>query len=130
MARLLRRLVILALLGVVGGAAFTVLRRRKAESTPARLSQSEWPMLERRPEPPVAHDGSPRPFVAVPVDQAARWLVPEADGQCPPGYPIKANDNSGIFHVPGGRFYDRTIAERCYADAADAEADGYRRAKA
>ncbi len=52
------------------------------------------------------------------------------DGACPDGYPIKANDNSGIFHVPGGRFYERTVPERCYADAADAEADGYRRAKA
>lgn len=60
---------------------------------------------------------------------AATWVVP-VDGRCPDGYPIKANDNSGIFHVPGGRFYDRTVPERCYADAADAEADGYRRAKA
>ena len=56
--------------------------------------------------------------------------VPPVDGQCPDGYPIKANDNSGIFHVPGGRFYERTVPERCYADAHDAEADGYRRAKA
>ena len=44
--------------------------------------------------------------------------------------PVKANDNSGIFHVPGGRFYDRTVAERCYANADDAVADGYRPAKA
>ena len=56
--------------------------------------------------------------------------MPPVDGGCPDDYPIKANDNSGIFHVPGGRFYDRTVPERCYADAADAEADGYRRAKA
>jgi hypothetical protein len=43
---------------------------------------------------------------------------------------VKANDNSGIYHVPGGRFYDRTVAERCYANADDALADGYRPAKA
>ena len=43
---------------------------------------------------------------------------------------MKANDNSKIFHVPGGRFYARTVAERCYADAQDAVADGYRPAKA
>ena len=59
----------------------------------------------------------------------ATWVAP-VDGKCPDGYPIKANDNSGIFHVPGGRFYERTVPERCYADAHDAEADGYRRAKA
>ena len=52
------------------------------------------------------------------------------DGACPPGYPVKANDNSGIYHLPGGRFYARTVPERCYAAAEDAEADGYRRAKA
>ena len=56
------------------------------------------------------------------------WVAPVA-GRCPEGYPIKANDNSGIYHVPGGRFYDRTVPERCYADAEAAEADGYRAAK-
>jgi hypothetical protein len=61
---------------------------------------------------------------------AATWVEPFDDGSCPDGYPIKANDNSGIFHVPGGRFYERTVPERCYADRADAEADGYRAAKA
>ena len=43
---------------------------------------------------------------------------------------MKANDNSGIYHLPGGRFYERTVPERCYAAAEGAEADGYRRAKA
>jgi hypothetical protein len=52
------------------------------------------------------------------------------DGACPAGFPIKANDGSRIFHVPGGRFYARTAADRCYARADDAIADGYRAAKA
>ncbi|HUF98230.1 MAG TPA: hypothetical protein VMM60_08870 [Ilumatobacter sp.] len=56
------------------------------------------------------------------------WVAPDG-GSCPDSHPIKANDNSGIYHVPGGRFYNRTGAERCYALADDAEADGYRRAK-
>jgi hypothetical protein len=63
-------------------------------------------------------------------DQAAgTWQSPNDDGSCPDTHPIKANDNSGIYHVPGGRFYDRTKAERCYRSEAAAEADGYRRAK-
>ena len=37
--------------------------------------------------------------------------------------------SSGIYHLPGGRFYDRTRPERCYVDPAAAEADGYRAAK-
>jgi hypothetical protein len=59
----------------------------------------------------------------------AKWVAP-VDGACPDGYPVKANDNSGIYHVPGGRFYSRTVPERCYAVAGDAETDGYRAAKA
>jgi hypothetical protein len=58
------------------------------------------------------------------------WVEPAADGSCPPSHPVKANDNSGIYHLPGGRFYDRTEPERCYVNAAAAEADGYRPAKA
>ena len=60
---------------------------------------------------------------------ARRWVEP-VDGTCPDGFPIKANDNSRIYHVPGGRFYARTVPERCYATTDDAEADGYRAAKA
>ena len=59
---------------------------------------------------------------------APNWVAP-VDGQCPPGYPVRANGSSGIFHVPGGRSYARTKPERCYATAEDAEADGFRRAK-
>jgi hypothetical protein len=58
----------------------------------------------------------------------ATWCEP-VDGECPEGYPVKVA-RSGIFHEPGGRSYDRTVPERCYAAAAHAEADGYRRAKA
>lgn len=57
------------------------------------------------------------------------WTEPLDDGSCPLSHPIKANDNSGIFHVPEGRFYARTNPERCYSDAPAATADGYRQAK-
>ena len=60
---------------------------------------------------------------------AGGWVPPLDDGSCPVSHPIKANDNSGIFHVPDGRFYERTKAERCYADPEAATADGYRQAK-
>ena len=62
------------------------------------------------------------------ADDPPAWVAPD-DGSCPVTYPIKANANSGIYHEPGGQFYDRTHAERCYVDAAAAEADGYRAAK-
>ena len=58
------------------------------------------------------------------------WVEPLDGGGCPAGHPVKANDSSGIYHVPGGRFYDRTVAVRCYASPEAAVADGYRPAKA
>lgn len=60
---------------------------------------------------------------------AGGWTDALDDGSCPISHPIKANDNSGIFHVPGGRFYDRTKPERCYTSDDAAIADGYRQAK-
>ena len=47
---------------------------------------------------------------------------------CPPDQPIKGNQ-SGIYHVPGGQYYDRTNPEECFASEADAQAAGYRASK-
>jgi hypothetical protein len=116
----------LFLLAVISGAAFavwTALQRRNeiAVSTPpspppppppAPAPRAPAPEPEREPEPTTAQ----------------RWREP-VDGACPDGYPIKVA-KSGIYHVPGGRSYERTAAERCYMSTEDAEADGYRRAKA
>jgi hypothetical protein len=150
MMTVLRRLFWLALLGGAGFAGWNAWQRRNegAAAAPAPV----WPPFD--PAPATSSMTEPAPddgdvSALVPSDDAGgasaeaasdhdadaahhhapRW-VPPVDGACPDGYPIKANDNSGIFHVPGGRFYERTVPERCYADAADAEADGYRRAKA
>jgi len=143
----LRRLFWVALLAGAGYAGWVAWQSRTGDGSPA----PEWPPLDpppgRAPEPPdgfteISVEDSADPpsaptaaesatITAVADDSAetTTW-IPPVDGQCPEGYPIKANDNSGIFHVPGGRFYERTVPERCYADAHDAEADGYRRAKA
>ncbi|MDO8147519.1 HNH endonuclease family protein [Isoptericola sp. b515] len=45
---------------------------------------------------------------------------------------VKGNINSEgehIYHVPGGRFYDVTVPERCFATPAGAEAAGFRASK-
>jgi hypothetical protein len=107
----------LGVLTSAGLGAYRFWLRR--QSTP--MESPQWPPFAK--ESPVTPEAT---AVAAP---AASWVAP-VDGSCPDGYPVKANDNSGIFHVPGGRFYDRTVAERCYANAEDAIADGYRPAKA
>jgi hypothetical protein len=115
MMRWLRRLFWLGLLAAAGCAVYRALARRQA----APASAPQWSPTPSAP---------PRKEADAPT-AATRWVLP-VDGECPSGYPIKANESSKIFHVPGGRSYARTIPERCYANADDAMADGYRAAKA
>jgi hypothetical protein len=102
-------------LGLLAGAAYAVWRAIEAN----RVSgQSEWEP-QPFPFPPqprtTAHDSPP-------------W-VSCIDGACPATHPVKAKAASKIFHVPGGLSYERTMADRCYRDAAAAGADGFRAAK-
>ena len=57
---------------------------------------------------------------------ADAWVEPD-DGTCPASHPVKAKMSSKIFHVEGGLNYARTHPDRCYRDAAAAEADGLRK---
>lgn len=61
--------------------------------------------------------------------ESAAWVAPQDGGACPASHPVKVKVSSGIYHVPGGTAYDRTTPDRCYIDAAAAEADGYRPSK-
>jgi len=131
----LRRFVLLLLLVGVGAAAFKRIRDQRTAVAPAA---PEWPPFEPRLVPKPDIDREPEPGASVPSQSRGPgapgsapepWLTPDADGIIPEGYPVKVKVSSGIFHVPGGRFYDRTSADRCYPSAAAAEADGYRPSK-
>ena len=140
MLRWFGRLIWLGLIGGAVAAAYTVWHRRQAERPAADWSPIEPAQLrlvgdepQRTTFAPLAGDPSPNdaPLISASAADALAaptWVGP-VDGACPAGYPIKGNASSRIYHVPGGRFYDRTVPERCYAVAADAEADGYRAAK-
>jgi small subunit ribosomal protein S16 len=83
---------------------------------------------------PVVAEAAP---VAAPVAEAAAEVAaPEApygtgsartnaDGSAPEGYPIKGNDSSKLYHAPGTRYYDSTIAEIWFATPEDAERAGF-----
>ena len=148
----LRRTLWLVLIGAVGSIAWSWWNERNGPPDPAE--PPTWPPLEPDAEsrtststaaPAPAAARAPAPagtatasFVNALVDapearsraDGGTWIAPDEHGACPVSHPIKANDNSGIFHVPGGRFYDRTTPERCYSSAEAATADGYRQAKA
>lgn len=132
--RRLRRLKRLVILSAATGTIIAV-RRAKArrDAQPLVGPPASWPPLQPS-EPPVAAVGDlvvqdrPDPPGSEGQNGDPAWVEP-VDGACPVTHPIKVNANSGIYHVPGGRFYDRTRPERCYSDPAAAEADGYRAAK-
>jgi hypothetical protein len=107
---------------------------------PAPAAQPE-PTPEATPEAavdPVAEVDPPprtrvRPLKAVrnttpDAVGGGRWVEPNGD-VCPSTHPIKAKLSSKIYHLVGGRSYDRTNPDRCYANTTDAEADGLRAAK-
>ena len=51
--------------------------------------------------------------------------APLEDGSQPDGFPIKGNEDSMLYHVPGSAFYDRTEAEVWFATQEAAEAAGF-----
>ncbi len=138
MKRLVRFASIAAVLAAVLAAAKAMRRPGDPLPTPASTPSEPWPPL-RGDNPPAGTDqpwtpdaapapNTPDPVADAPVGGAA-WVEPTADGGNPDGYPIKAKMSSKIFHAPGQLNYDRTTPDRCYSDAAAAEADGLRAAK-
>jgi hypothetical protein len=142
---LVRRLLLLLVACLAASVAYTVLQRRRAEQLPE--ISPVWPPLESgdghltssilasatptqpsSPSSSASASSASSASSAQPASSASGW-VPPALGACPDGYPVKAKQSSQIYHVPGGRFYDRTVPDRCYADPAAAEADGYRASK-
>ncbi len=52
-------------------------------------------------------------------------MAPPADGSIPEGFPVKGTADSMKYHEPDGRWYDATVAEVYFVDAATAEAAGF-----
>lgn len=110
-ATALRRTMFLTLIAVVAGAVLAWRKQRDEMAIPTGAPQ--WPEFE------VPESASP----------TAPWVDGSAADVAPAGFPVKVKMSSGIFHVPGGRFYERTNADRWYATTEAAEADGYRQSK-
>jgi hypothetical protein len=131
------------MLSVVAGTAYAVWRWFEAQRSESGLTWEAQPA----PFPPQPRaEGSPAPAKPVtttdpvtatepaatqaappaPASGGDAWVAP-TDGACPASHPVKAKMSSKIFHVEGGLNYQRTHPDRCYRDAAAAEADGLRK---
>lgn len=101
---------------VVVAVVVGVLARRRSAPPAPSTGPADWTPL-------AEHRRALRPV------EGPAWVEPTAEGDCPPGHPIKAKVASGIYHRPGGLSYDRTRPDRCYAAPEAAEADGFRAAR-
>jgi hypothetical protein len=114
--------------GILAGISYAGWRWWQAQ-TAAQHRSISWE-TGPFPFPPVPRPAAPGTPPAEPraATRAEPFVEPDADGACPLTYPVKAKLASGIYHVPGGGNYERTKPDRCYVDAAAAEADGLRKA--
>ncbi|MGL5909885.1 MAG: 50S ribosomal protein L4, partial [Phycicoccus sp.] len=55
-------------------------------------------------------------------------VAPLEDGSAPEGYTVKGNGDSGLYHLPGGRWYESTVAEFWFEDESAAQAAGFTKA--
>ena len=67
--------------------------------------------------------------------ESGEWIPVDAvraggGRDCPPGFPVKGNLPSRVFHSPGQQDYDRTSPEICFASEAAARDAGFRHARA
>ena len=146
MSVVLRRLLILLILAGAAATSRRLIRRERSAESPA-----QWPPFAGTAEstvapsdPPPTGDGDTGTETNTAINTATATTTPTATAatttvaapgdwaepngnSCPADAPIKAKTRSGIYHVPGGRFYDRTAPDRCYRSEAAAQADGYRR---
>lgn len=119
----LRRLLVIVSTAVLVAVLANRWRQRSETTSPADPPQ--WPPW---PDAAPTTTAITTTTTTAPSASAPAWVA-GSDGEVPVGYPIKLNESSGIFHVPGGRFYERTNPDRWYATAEAAIADGYRQSK-
>jgi len=139
--RIFVALLVGVMLGIVAAELARHLRPRVALAPGHPLGPQKReaaPGRETEPEATAAPvEDAPHPAPPAPVSEAESAVAEEPDSlpgngthDAPDGYPVKGNQRSGIYHVPGGFAYDRTIASIFFRSPEAAERAGYRAAKA
>lgn len=88
---------------------------------PAPASSGETPTTAK--EPQVSPEASAN---AAPDNIPVGAVRGDGTTSCAPGFPVKGNAGSKIYHTPESRVYEQTIAELCFSTAEAAEMAGFR----
>jgi hypothetical protein len=130
----MKRISTLALLGLLAG--LLVACTSGPASTPTTSPAQQTIVAAPSSTPFPTFTATPKVNPATATTSPPATTVAQGDGPiagtgltCPAGYPVKANTNSGIYHVPGQKFYDATNARNCYRTEQAAQAAGYRKSK-
>lgn len=127
--RLLRTILVLVVLGAVVAKALSLFRSQPAPDFSHHPTVDGGPpTTATRAAAPTASPTASNPAASKPAATDTSWVEP-TNGNCPPGYPVKAKMQSGIFHLPGMALYERINPDRCYPSPDAAEADGLRVSK-
>lgn len=115
-----------------GSRPSSVSRRARVARSRQRAEQAEAAIdaiddAEQTDTSDTADTAGSAEATAVEGSQAAGSAAPLEDGSAPEGYPVKANEDSKLYHEPDSRYYDITRADLYFESAEAAEAAGYSR---
>ena len=91
--------------------------------------QAQYRRLDTRQRNYCGYKPAAAPKPSTGASGGASGPVSPAGKSCPSYAPIKGNASSMIYHRPGQQYYAVTTPEKCFRNAASAEAAGYRAAK-
>jgi large subunit ribosomal protein L17 len=104
-------------------------RARRVAASQATTPATGTPATEASAAAAPAEQTAPAEVEESPSTEDAPYgegsHAPLADGGEPDGFPVKGNDDSKLYHLPGTSHYDRTVAEVWFASADAAEAAGF-----
>jgi large subunit ribosomal protein L4 len=95
---------------------------RAAKAT-ARSSEVDAPAAKAEPKAKAAPKAKKAKAEGGPYGAGSHAAL--EDGAEPEGFPVKGNESSKLYHLPGTSFYNRTEAEVWFASAEDAEKAGF-----
>jgi large subunit ribosomal protein L22 len=112
------------------GAGGTAASRRERVERSRQRAQSlkGGDSTETDESAPVADTDEPTSEEITAAVIAGEWAgsaLPTDDGSAPEGYEVKGNADSMLYHVPGSRYYNQTVAEVWFDSVESAEAAGF-----
>jgi hypothetical protein len=107
----------------------TVAKNKKSASLKAGKYKVTTTVKYRLPSSSYTRTATKSQWLTIKSGKKPSRIAGTGSWNCPAGYPIKGNANSGIYHHPWNASYSKTNPEECFSTDSAARAAGYRAAK-